>query len=60
MEYNLVTNIRLLDSIKSHRNKDALTRTFTVKTAGLVNARALLYPVWKIEKAERPQEWVGR
>lgn len=45
MEYNLVTNIRLLDSIKSHRNKDALTRTFTVKTAGLVNARALLYPV---------------
>ena len=34
MEYNLVTNIRLLDSIKEHRNKDALARMFTVKTAG--------------------------
>ena len=29
MEYNLVTSIRLLDSIKQHRNKDVLNRTIT-------------------------------
>ena len=34
MEYNLVTKIRLLDSIKYHRKKDGLNRTFSGKTAG--------------------------
>ena len=48
MEYNLITNIRLLDSIKEHRNKDALTRMFTVKTA--VKCLCIIIPSLKNRK----------